>query len=79
MTVTQSGSSFTGSMASQMGTVEISGGTIAGQHLTWSIALPIGGQTMILNYSGDVDGTRISGTVSVGDFGTFPFTGEKRP
>jgi len=62
-----------------MGTTDISGGTIAGQHLTWSMALSMGGQNMTLNYSADVDGSRISGTVSVGDFGTFPFTGEKRP
>jgi len=62
-----------------MGSAEISAGTIAGQHLTWSSTISMGGQTMTLNYNADVDGTRISGTVSVGEFGTFPFTGEKRP
>jgi hypothetical protein len=79
MTVTQDGSTFAGSMTSEMGTAEFSGGTITGQHLAWSMALAMGGQTMTLNYSADVDGTRMTGTVSVGDFGTFPFTGEKRP
>jgi imidazolonepropionase-like amidohydrolase len=79
MTVTQDGFTFAGSMTSQMGTTDISSGTIAGQHLTWSMALSMGGQTMTLNYSADVDGSRITGTVSVGDFGSFPFTGEKRP
>ena len=79
LTVTQNGASFTGTMTSERGTTDISGGTISGQRVEWSMSMSINGQTMTLNYSATVDGSRISGSVSVGDFGTFPFTGEKRP
>ncbi len=79
MTVTQSGGSFSGSMSSQLGTTDISGGSINGRQVAWSLSISMGGQSMTLNYSAEVTGTRMSGTVSVGDFGSFPFTGEKRP
>jgi hypothetical protein len=79
MTATQSGSNFSGSMSSQMGQSDISGGTISGRRLTWSMRLSIGGQDMLLQYSAEVDGNRMTGNVSVGEFGTFSFTGDKRP
>jgi hypothetical protein len=79
MTASQSGATFSGSMRSDMGTSEIAGGAIAGQRLTWSMSLAIGGQQMQLQYSAEVNGNRMTGQVAVGEFGTFQFTGEKRP
>ena len=79
MTVNQNGSNFTGTMTSQFGTTDVSAGHVEGRRMTWSMSLSMGGQNMTLNYSGEVDGNRITGNVSVGDFGTFAFTGEKRP
>jgi hypothetical protein len=66
-------------MRSEMGTSEIAGGAISGQRLTWSMTLTIGGQQMQLQYSAEVDGNRMTGRVAVGEFGTFQFTGERRP
>jgi hypothetical protein len=77
--VTQNGTSFTGTVTSQMGTSPISNGSIDGTHVTWTTLAPINGQNVTMNYSADVTGSRISGTIAAGDFGTFPFTGEKRP
>lgn len=79
MTTTQSGATFSGTMRSDLGTSEIVSGAITGRRLTWSMSLTISGQQMQLHYSAEVDGTRMTGSVAVGEFGTFQFTGEKRP
>ena len=81
MTITQNGTSFSGTMTSQFGTSDVSAGNIEGRRVSWSMNLSMGGQNMTLNYSGEVDasGNRMTGNVSVGEFGTFAFTAEKRP
>ncbi len=79
MTLTQSGTSFSGSMASQMGTQSVDGGMVDGRRVTWSISMNAGGQNMTISFNGEVDGNRIRGSASMGDMGSFTFTGEKRP
>jgi imidazolonepropionase-like amidohydrolase len=79
LTAAQSGSTFTGSMTSQMGSMPIEGGQVEGRRVAWSMMLTMGGQSMTVNYSGEVDGNRISGTAALGEFGSFSFRGEKRP
>jgi hypothetical protein len=66
-------------MVSQLGSAAIESGQIEGAKASWTITLDFGGQSFSLAYAGDVDGTRISGTVTAGEFGSFTFTGEKRP
>ena len=77
--INQSGTTFTGTITSQLGTSPISSGSISGSRMTWTTLTPINGQDMTLNYTAEVNGNRVTGTVAAGDFGTFPFTGEKRP
>lgn len=79
LTTTQAGATFSGSMATQMGNSEIAGGQVEGRRLSWTSTLSMGGQSITLRYTAEVDGTRMTGTVQAGDFGSFPFTGEKRP
>ena len=80
LTVQQQGNAFTGSMASQMmGTTQVTDGIIAGRKVTWSVAVTIGGQSLTISYAGEVEGTKMTGTVTAGSFGSFPFTGEKKP
>ncbi len=79
MTLTQSGTSFSGSMTSQMGTQTVDAGSVDGRRATWSISMSIGGQNMTISFNGEVDGNRIRGSASMGDMGSFSFTGEKRP
>jgi hypothetical protein len=79
MQVDQNGTSFSGTMSSQMGTEPISGGTISGSTATWTMNITMGGQSITINYRGTIDGNRISGEASVGEFGTMRFTGERRP
>ncbi len=79
LTVTQEGAVFSGTMVSQLGSSAIEGGRIEGTKASWTITLDFGGQSFSLTYAGEVSGTRISGTVTAGEFGSFTFTGEKRP
>lgn len=80
LTVTQEGASFSGTMTSDMlGSSPVTDGQVRGPQARWSIRLSFGGQDFVLGYSGQVNGTRMSGNVTAGDFGTFTFTGEKQP
>jgi hypothetical protein len=79
MTLTQSGSSFTGTMTSALGTQEISDGQISGRNLTWISAIQIGGQSITLNYRGEVEGNRMTGSADLGSFGSATFTAERKP
>ena len=79
MTITQSGTAFTGSMVSQLGTTEISAGEIAGRTATWTTTVQFGGQTVTLNYRGEVDGNRMTGSAELGSFGNATFTAERKP
>jgi adenine deaminase len=79
LTVTQEGAAVRGTMASQLGTVEVENGEVSGRIVKWSITVPVGGQSLTITYEGEVDGTRISGTASLGSFGSATFTAEKRP
>jgi imidazolonepropionase-like amidohydrolase len=79
MTITQSGPSFTGTMTSMMGTLGIDEGRIAGRTATWSMTMQFGGQSITMNYRGQVEGNRMTGTAELGSFGTATFTAERRP
>ncbi len=79
-TVQQSGPNFSGIMTSpMMGSLPVSDGQITGRRATWSVSATFGGQSIQISYVGEIDGSRITGTVTAGSFGSFPFTGEKRP
>ena len=79
MTITQTGESFTGTMNSEMGSLPVADGQISGRSVTWSITIPMGGQSMTVNFRGDVEGTRMSGTAELGAMGSASFTAEKTP
>ncbi len=79
MTLTQEGSGFSGSMTGEMGTLPIADGQVAGPSVSWSITVSMGGQSMTVNFRGELEGTRIRGTAELGAFGSAPFTAEKNP
>jgi hypothetical protein len=79
MALTQSGSSFSGQMVSQVGTQEISDGQITGKNVSWTAVLSFGGQSITLQYRGEVEGTRMTGSAELGSFGSATFTAEKKP
>ena len=80
LTVQQQANAFTGTMSSQMlGSAPVADGLIVGRKVTWSVTVTFGGQSFTVSYAGEVEGTKMSGTVTAGSFGSFPFTGEKKP
>ncbi|HJR67579.1 MAG TPA: amidohydrolase family protein [Gemmatimonadaceae bacterium] len=79
MTVTQSGATLEGTMATEMGTVQVTDGRITGERVTFSIAVPISGQTTTIMFRGTVNGNRMTGTADLGAMGSATFTGERRP
>ncbi|HEX7024934.1 MAG TPA: amidohydrolase family protein [Gemmatimonadales bacterium] len=79
MTLSQNGGTFTGQMVSQVGTQEISDGQITGRNVVWSATLSFGGQSVTLNYRGEVDGNRMTGSAELGSFGSATFTAERKP
>ena len=56
-----------------------SGGEISGRIATWTTILQVGGQSITLNYRGEVDGNRMTGSAELGNFGSGTFTAEKKP
>ncbi len=79
MTVTQSGATLDGTMATELGTVQVTDGRVTGQRVTFTITVPISGQTTAIVFRGTVDGGRMTGTADLGAMGSATFTGERRP
>ncbi len=79
MTVTQTGPTLEGTMATEMGTVQVTDGRVTGERVSFSIAVPISGQTTTILFRGTVAGNRMTGTADLGAMGTATFTGERRP
>jgi imidazolonepropionase-like amidohydrolase len=79
MTATQAGATLEGSMVTEMGTVQVTDGRITGPQVTFSITVPISGQTTTIVFKGTVDGNRMTGTADLGALGNATFTGERRP
>ncbi len=79
LTATQTGATLDGSMATDLGTVQITDARVTGQGVTFTITLPIEGQTTVIVFRGTVEGNRMSGNVDLGAMGTGTFTGERQP
>ena len=78
LTVTQSGTTFTGQMASEMGNSAVDNGEVSGSTVSWSITLSMGGQSMTITFHGDVEGNRMRGSAEMPGMGSVSFTAEKR-
>ncbi len=70
------GDKVTGEMNSPMGPVAVAG-TAAGNDLNVTADISIQGMALTFVIGGKVDGDTMAGSVKVGDFGEFPFTGTR--
>jgi hypothetical protein len=78
LTLKQSGSSVGGSIAGTMiGTTDIKDGTVAGNKVSFSAAVTVGGQTIETNFNGTVDGNSMTGTVAIAGQGAVEFSGTR--
>ena len=77
VTLKSSGNTLSGTVASDLGTVNFDGGTVDGDSVAFSMNVsgPMG--QMKLDYSGKVEGDNISGTVQLGQYGSAQFTGKR--
>jgi len=71
-----SGNTLTGTQVAAQGSGPLENGKVDGNNLTWSakISSPM---PMTLDFTGTVDGDKLSGSVKAGSFGSFPFTGNR--
>lgn len=76
LTVAVDGDTFSGSNVGPMGALEIAGGKVDGQTISWQskITTPM---PMTLDCQATIDGDAISGTVTAGMFGSFPMNGSR--
>ncbi len=78
MVLTADGDQLGGTIATQFGTLPITG-RATGTSLAWSATMAMGGQSFDLAFDAAVAGERMTGTVTAGTFGSFPFSGVKQP
>ena len=70
------GGALTGTQGAQGGSQPIKDGKVDGDTVSWSnsITTPF---PMTLEFTGQVDGDTLKGSVKAGAFGSFPFTGSR--
>lgn len=78
LTFVQSGSTFTGTMVSQLGTTPFSDGRVNGNNFTFTGTVQFGGANLDISVNGRVSGNEISGTITSPQ-GPAPFSGTKNP
>jgi len=70
------GDKLSGVLTSPMGAVPVSG-TAAGNDVKATAEVAVQGMNLTFEIGGKVNGDAMDGTVKVGDFGEFPFTGKR--
>jgi hypothetical protein len=77
LTVNPDGDAFTGSVTSaMMGSMEIAGGKIAGDTITWTMDMKVP-MPMTLEGTATIDGDAITGAVKAGAFGSMALSGTR--
>jgi hypothetical protein len=77
LTVKSDGGSFTGSNVGAMGAVDITGGIVEGDKLSWKMDIK-SPMPMTLDCSATISGDTLDGGITAGAFGTFPMTGTRQ-
>jgi len=76
LTLKSDGNTLTGRQAADGAEADITDGTVNGNDVAWSAAIT-NPMPLTLAFSGKVDGDSISGDVSIGPMGSFPFKGSR--
>ncbi len=78
LVLVQQGSSITGSLQTDLGTVPISDGKVTAEGFTFGASVDVGGTAMDILVRGSVTGSDISGTIDSPQ-GAIPFSGTRNP
>ncbi|MGZ5922002.1 MAG: hypothetical protein ACXWLT_09575 [Rhizomicrobium sp.] len=68
------GGTLSGTQTAMQGTQPLTNGKVDGNSLSWSASIT-SPMPMTLEFSGTVEGDKLSGSVKAGAFGSFPFNG----
>lgn len=71
------GTTFTGSNAGAMGSMDVEDGKIDGNKLTWKMNMTVP-MPMTLDCDATIDGDQLVGNVNAGAFGSMAMTGERK-
>ena len=77
MDLKQDADKVTGELTSPLGAVPVSG-TYTGGTMALTANIDIQGTALTLGFNGKVTGNSIAGSVKLGDFGEFPFSGARK-
>ena len=77
VTINVDGDTFTGTNVGAMGSMDLEGGKVDGNKLTWSMKMTVP-MPMTLEGEATVDGDTLTGSVKAGAFGTFPMNGTRK-
>jgi hypothetical protein len=77
LTLTVDGNTFTGVNAGAMGSMEIAGGEINGDTITWKMEMKVP-MPMTLKGTATVEGDTLTGSVNAGAFGNMAITGTRQ-
>ena len=75
-TVVVDGDSFSGSLNGGMGSMDVAGGTVSGNTLSWKMDMKVP-MPMTLDCTATVEGDTMTGDVKAGVFGSMPLTGKR--
>ncbi len=78
LNLTQQGTTLSGTMVSQLGTSQVSNGSVSATGFSFTSTVQFGGASIDISMAGTVSGNNISGTVDSPQ-GTVPFSGTKNP
>lgn len=71
------GTTFTGTNAGPLGSLEVENGKIDGNTLTWTMQMTVP-MPLSLNATATIDGDSLTGTINAGAFGDMPMTGTRK-
>ena len=74
LTLSQDGSTLSGTMASDEGNSDISNAAVSGDTATWDVSVTTP-MPITLSFTAQLDGDNISGQVKLGAFGNATFSG----
>ena len=70
------GTTFTGTNAGPLGSLEVEDGKIDGNTLTWTMQMTVP-MPLTLNSTATIDGDTLTGTINAGAFGDMPMSGKR--
>jgi hypothetical protein len=74
--IATNGSTLTGTQQAAQGSGPLENGKVDGNTLSWSAKIT-NPMPLTLDFTGTVEGDKLSGSVKAGAFGSFPFTGSR--